>query len=52
MVRDADTGFLVLFIVEGYEFWLAIDYGAYIRYIGAHTIVSDHGNEYCKWILI
>ena len=34
--------------MENCELWLAFGHGAHFRYIGAHTITSDLGNDYCR----
>lgn len=53
MVHATDTDVLVLAIVttikmEDCELWLAFGHGAHFRYIGAHAIASELGNDYCR----
>lgn len=53
MVHATDTDVLVLAIVttskmEDCEIWLAFGHGAHFRYIGAHAIASELGNDYCR----
>ena len=53
MVHATDTDVLVLAIVtaismEDCELWLAFGHSAHFRYIGAHVIASELGNDYCR----
>ncbi len=56
IVNATDTDVLVLAIVTAIsmvdgEIWLAFVHGAHFRYIGAHAIASELGNDYCRGLL-
>ncbi|XP_068224257.1 uncharacterized protein [Palaemon carinicauda] len=53
MVHATDTDVLVLDIVttismKDCELWLAFGHGTHFRYIRAHVIASELGNDYCR----
>jgi hypothetical protein len=53
MVHTTDTDVLVLVIptsisMEDCELWLAFGHSAHFRYIRAHVIASELGNDYCR----
>ena len=56
MVHATDTDVLVLTIatasvLEGCEIWLAFGHNKNFRYIAAHTIAAELGDDWCKGLL-
>ena len=56
MVHATDTDVLVLAIatasvLEGCEIWLAFGHNKNFRYIAAHTIAAELGDDWCKGLL-